>query len=191
MEKNKKPKKGLIIGIVVAIILIAAIGSGGSNEDKAKNTESQTIVAKSTQKEPEKKETEVKETEKKETEVKEPETEKKPEKKETEAKEHETEKEPEMTMGQKNAIAKAEQYLDYSAFSKKGLIEQLKFEGFDQKDAEFAVKNCGADWNEQAAKKAQQYLDYSSFSKKSLIEQLVFEGFTQKQAEYGAKAVGY
>ena len=58
-------------------------------------------------------------------------------------------------------------------------------------DAVFAVSNCGADWNEQAAKKSKEYLNFTSFSRQGLIEQLIFEGFTQEQAEYGANAVGF
>ena len=95
-----------------------------------------------------------------------------------------------MTTSQKQAVRKAEDYLDLTAFSRKGLIKQLKFEGFSNKDATFAVDHIDVDWNEQAALKAQAYLDLSSFSRKSLIKQLEFEGFTSKQAEYGAKAVG-
>ena len=95
------------------------------------------------------------------------------------------------TLGESNALASALSYLNYSAFSRKGLIEQLKFEGFSTSEAEYAVKNCGADWNEQAAKSAKQYLEYSSFSRQGLIEQLEFEGFTHDQAVYGVKKVGY
>ena len=95
------------------------------------------------------------------------------------------------TMGQKNALGAAENYLSFMAFSRSGLIEQLEFEGYSIEDATFAVDNCGADWNEQAAKSAQNYLDMMSFSRQDLIDQLVFEGFTQEQAEYGVTAVGY
>ena len=95
------------------------------------------------------------------------------------------------TLGQKNAMRKANDYLNYSAFSYTGLIEQLKYEGYSVEDATFAVDRCGADWNQQAAKKAQDYLDYSAFSREGLIDQLKYEGFTQEQAEYGATAVGY
>lgn len=96
-----------------------------------------------------------------------------------------------MTLGQKNALDKAESYLNYSSFSHRGLITQLEFEGFSNEDATYATDNCGADWNEQAAAKAKSYLDYSSFSKSGLIEQLEFEGFTMEQAEHGATEVGY
>lgn len=99
--------------------------------------------------------------------------------------------EPPLTFGQQNALSKAYDYLDYSAFSHDGLIEQLSFEGFSTEEATYAADNCGADWNEQAALKAQEYLDYSSFSRDGLIEQLEFEGFTSSQASYGVDAVGY
>lgn len=99
------------------------------------------------------------------------------------------------TPGQDNAIAKAESYLDYSAFSRKGLIEQLEFSQFSTADAIFAVEHLeaegGVNWNDQAVKKAKSYLDYTSFSLQGLIEQLEFSGFTPSQAEYGAnKAYG-
>ena len=90
-----------------------------------------------------------------------------------------------------NALSKARDYLDYSAFSYSGLINQLEYEQFSTESATYAADNCGADWNEQAAKKAQDYLDFSSFSRQGLIDQLLYEGFTQEQAEYGVTAVGY
>ena len=95
------------------------------------------------------------------------------------------------TLGQQNALSRAKDYLNYTAFSYSGLIKQLEFEGFSTEEATYAADNCGADWNEQAAKKAKEYLDYSSFSRQGLIDQLVFEGFTSEQAEYGATSVGY
>ena len=81
--------------------------------------------------------------------------------------------------------------MEFSAFSQQGLIDQLVFEGFSNEDATAAAANCGADWNEQAAKSAQNYLEFSSFSRQGLIDQLVYEGFTQAQAEYGVTAAGY
>ncbi|MCR1839320.1 Ltp family lipoprotein [Murimonas intestini] len=96
-----------------------------------------------------------------------------------------------MTMSQKNALSKAKDYLNLTAFSYTGLIKQLEFEGFSNEDATYAADHCGADWNEQAAKKAQDYLDLTAFSRSGLIDQLVYEGFTNEQAEYGVSAVGY
>lgn len=98
--------------------------------------------------------------------------------------------EPALTVSQMNAIESAQSYLDYSAFSRKGLIEQLEFEDYSTADATFAVDYVDVDWNEQAAKSAAEYLDYSSFSRQGLIDQLLFEGFTQKQAEYGVSTTG-
>ncbi len=97
----------------------------------------------------------------------------------------------EMTLGQKNALEKAVNYLNLMSFSYSGLVNQLEFEGFTANEAAFAADNCAADWNEQAAMKAQEYLDFTSFSRQGLIDQLLFEGFTQAQAEYGVSAVGY
>ena len=94
-------------------------------------------------------------------------------------------------MGQKNALAKAKSYLNYSAFSYKGLIKQLEYEKFSTADATYAVDNCGADWFEQAAKKAKSYLSFTSFSRDGLIEQLEYDGFTHEQAVYGVEQNGY
>lgn len=94
-------------------------------------------------------------------------------------------------MGQRNAIRQAESYLDYTAFSRTGLIEQLVFESYSTEDATFAVDHIEVNWMEQAAKTAQNYLDFTSFSRQGLTEQLEFEGFTSEQAAYGVSAVGY
>jgi hypothetical protein len=98
---------------------------------------------------------------------------------------------PVETIGQSNAVDKANSYLEFSAFSRSGLIDQLEFEGFSTADATYAVDNIIVDWNEQAAKKAESYLEFSSFSKSGLYDQLIFEGFSSSQANYGVKAVGY
>lgn len=92
-----------------------------------------------------------------------------------------------VTSSQKNALSKAESYLNCMAFSYAGLIEQLEYEGYSTSDATYAVDHCGADWNEQAVKKAESYLRSMSFSESGLIEQLEYEGFTHEQAVYGVK----
>src|SRR5215211_1761065 len=65
---------------------------------------------------------------------------------------------PKETSGQQNARESAEDYLSTGAFSREGLIEQLKYEGYSKKDAEYAVDAIKVDWKEQAAKSAEQYL---------------------------------
>lgn len=81
--------------------------------------------------------------------------------------------------------------LSFTAFSYSGLIEQPEYEGFTTEEATFAADNCGADWNEQAAKTAQSYVDLLALSRDELLSQLEYEGFTTEQALYGVAAVGY
>ncbi len=99
--------------------------------------------------------------------------------------------EPTETTGQENARASAEQYLDMSAFSRSGLIKQLKFEGFNKADAAYAVDAIDPNWNKQAAKSAKQYMDMSAYSASGLQDQLEFEGFTPAQAAFGVAKAGY
>ena len=102
-----------------------------------------------------------------------------------------TPEDPAMTIGQKNALRQAKTYLSVMPFSYLGLITQLEFEQYTFEDSEYAAKNCGADWNEQAAKKAAEYLALMSFSREGLIDQLEFEQYTYSQAVYGVEANGY
>jgi hypothetical protein len=88
------------------------------------------------------------------------------------------------------ALRQAKSYLDYSAFSKQGLIEQLEYEGFSTSDATYGTEKSGADWNIQAVKNAKSYLDNSAFSKSGLIEQLKYEGFSDSEATYGGEKSG-
>lgn len=93
-------------------------------------------------------------------------------------------REPSETLSQKNAVAKAEQYLRIMAFSKSGLIEQLEYEGFSSEDATYSLDKITVDWNEQALLKAENYLSTMAFSKSGLAEQLGFEGFSDEEATY-------
>lgn len=95
-----------------------------------------------------------------------------------------------ISTGKANALKSAKSYLNYSAFSYQGLIDQLEYEKYSNEDAVYAVDNCGADWNEQALKSAKSYLDYSAFSYQGLIEQLEYEKFTNSEATYGADNCG-
>ncbi|WP_328354292.1 Ltp family lipoprotein [Mycobacterium sp. NBC_00419] len=98
---------------------------------------------------------------------------------------------PASPLSQQNAVQKAKDYLNYSAFSRTGLIEQLEYSGFSTDDATYAVDSLNVDWNQQAAKKAKDYLNYSAFSRSGLIDQLEYSGFTPSQALFGVTAVGY
>ena len=97
-----------------------------------------------------------------------------------------------VSASKKHAIKIASDNLQYSRFSKKGLRDQLKFQGFSEDDAAYAVEHINVDWNQQAAKKAEHYIDSSpfSFSHSQLVRQLELEGFTNEQAEFGTTSVG-
>ena len=94
------------------------------------------------------------------------------------------------TVSQQNALRKAADYLEYTAFSRTGLIGQLEYEDFSTADATWAVDRVTVNWNEQAAKKAKDYLEYTAFSRTGLIDQLIYEGYTPAQAEYGVSKTG-
>jgi hypothetical protein len=98
---------------------------------------------------------------------------------------------PELTVSQSNAVRSGQSYLDYSGFSRSGLIGQLEYEDYSTGDATFAVDYLAPDWNAEAAETAKSYLDYSSFSRQGLIDQLIYEGFSPAEAEYGVTAAGY
>ena len=97
---------------------------------------------------------------------------------------------PTVTTSQKNALNRAKRYLKTMPFSYTGLIEQLEYEQYSHDDAVYAADNCGADWNEQAAKKAKSYLNTMAFSRKGLIEQLQYEGYTYEQSVYATDNCG-
>lgn len=108
---------------------------------------------------------------------------------------------PQLTLGQENAIRSAQSYLDFTAFSRAGLFDQLTSqygEGFEAADAEFAIayleQNGLVDWNAEAVQSAESYLSFTSFSRQGLYDQLTSqygEQFTPEQAEYALAAVGY
>ncbi|MEN9751631.1 MAG: hypothetical protein RLZZ600_678 [Actinomycetota bacterium] len=100
------------------------------------------------------------------------------------------EKAPTETVSQSNARRSAESYLNSQAFSRKGLIEQLEYEGFNKKDATYGADAVGADWKEQAALSAKNYLESQAFSRQGLIDQLIYEGFSKAEATYGVDQTG-
>jgi type IV secretory pathway VirB10-like protein len=103
---------------------------------------------------------------------------------------------PAMTPAQEQAVRSAQSYLEFSSFSRQGLIDQLSSEYGDQfsvQDATVAVDSLNVDWNAQAVKSAKEYLSTSSFSCQGLIDQLSSpygSEFTVEQATYGANQAG-
>lgn len=94
------------------------------------------------------------------------------------------------TVGEQNALSQANSYLSVSSFSASGLIEQLEFEGYTTEEAEYAIANCGADWNDQALSQAQSYLELSGFSYGGLYDQLTYAGFLPTEAQYAIDNCG-
>ncbi len=100
------------------------------------------------------------------------------------------------TVSEQNAVADAKQYLETSAFSKQGLIDQLDSSagsGFSVSDATTAVDSLNVNWDSEAVQSAKQYLQTSAFSCQGMIQQLSSSAgsqFTQSQAQYGATKVG-
>lgn len=83
--------------------------------------------------------------------------------------------------GKSNALKSAQSYIRTMPFSKKGLIEQLEYEGYSTDEATYGAEN----WKEQAAISAKNYLKTMSFSRSGLKDQLIYEGYTSEEAEYG------
>ena len=88
------------------------------------------------------------------------------------------------------AKERASRYVTNSAFSRDGLIHQLKFNGFSETAAEYGADHSGADWMEQAVKKARSYVNNNAFSYAGLVHQLEYNKFTHEQAIYGADHSG-
>ena len=88
-----------------------------------------------------------------------------------------------------NAIESAEAYSNIFAYSKKKLIEQLKYEGFSEDIAECAAKSINANWKENCVRSAYSYLDLFSFSKEELIHQLDYDKFTPEEIDYAMNQI--
>ncbi len=97
---------------------------------------------------------------------------------------------PASPVSQQNAVRAASDYIEFSAFSRTGLIDQLEYSGYSTADATYAVDAIAVDWNEQAVKAAKDYLEFSAFSHSGLIDQLEYAGFTPYEAAYGVAATG-
>jgi Host cell surface-exposed lipoprotein len=94
------------------------------------------------------------------------------------------------TLNRPQAVRAAHEYLQFEAFSLKGLVKQLKFEGYSTSDAAYGATHAGANWMNEAVKSAKGYLKMKAFSFRGMVRQLQFDGFTHAQAAHGARAVG-
>lgn len=98
---------------------------------------------------------------------------------------------------ERNAITQATSYIEHSAFSRAGLVQQLssEAEGYSAESAEKAVKyledNNLVDWKEEACEQAESYLQHSAYSRADLLKQLTSdaEKYTEEEAEYAMQEV--
>ena len=94
------------------------------------------------------------------------------------------------TMGELNALKKAQSYSDNMHMSKKRLYEQLTSsygEGFTDSEAQYAIDHVQADWNYNALQKAKSYQSSMNMSKNRIYQQLTSsygENFTASEAQY-------
>lgn len=101
-----------------------------------------------------------------------------------------------MAVSEQQAVRAAQSYLDFSGFSRQGLIDQLSSEYGDQfnvQDATAAVDSLTVDYNAEAVESARDYIDFSSFSCQGLIDQLSSQygdQYTIDQATFAASQVG-
>lgn len=190
-------------GIAVLTVLLIAAFNGSTDTTQVAQDDTTTQVEQTVEEpeeeevveEPEEEEEEVSEVEETEPEeeIVEEEITEEPEE---EVVEEPVEEETETTSFEyEQALKAAEDYLDYTSFSKQGLYEQLTSEygsGFSSDAAQYAVDNVNADWYAEAVETAEAYLDYTSFSKQGLYEQLTSEygsGFTDEEAQYAVDTV--
>lgn len=92
------------------------------------------------------------------------------------------------TVGERNALEKANTYSSIMNMSKQGIYKQLtsSVEGFTKEEAQYAIDNINADWNKNALEKAKSYQNTMSMSKNAIYRQLIsnVEGFTKSEAQY-------
>src|SRR4051812_5504563 len=85
---------------------------------------------------------------------------------------------PATTTNRTQAVRAAKSYLRFQAFSLKGLIHQLKYEGYSTSDATYGASHADANWMTQAVRSAKSYLKFEAFSFSGMVRQLKYEGFT-------------
>lgn len=94
---------------------------------------------------------------------------------------------------QSDIEARALQYANNSALSKNRIMQEMRSEGYTEKELVKALQNIDVDWNEQAVKAANWYIStYPDIDREMLKEQLTRnEGFTGTEAEYALNKVGF
>ena len=83
----------------------------------------------------------------------------------------------------KEAFTSACAYLMSLDLSSEGLKELLKQDDCSEEDIAFALENCGADWEKEAADYVKHTLSSGGYSEKTLREQMEFDLFEKELAD--------
>jgi uncharacterized repeat protein (TIGR02543 family) len=90
------------------------------------------------------------------------------------------------TSSNDDALARALRLLSERAYSYDALVYALEeWDSFDHNAAVYAVENCGANWNQQAARRAEEICSSGFRSKQTLKNTLIQnDQFSEAQADY-------
>lgn len=176
---RKKQGMGLIPKIIIAIIVLAILGSVFGNSESSDNKTAAKPEASSAAET-----TAVAETTANKAETA------------TESSEPLTEAEVDNVPTEyKSALKKAESYSSTMYMSKAGIYDQLTSEygeKFSPEAAQYAIDNMTADWNANALEKAKSYSETMHMSKAGIYDQLISEHgekFTEEEAQYAVDNV--
>lgn len=87
----------------------------------------------------------------------------------------------------KESLKRAEDYIESMSFSKKGLAQRLKFEGYPEDAISFAVGSVSVDYNEEALGRAKMLKIEQKFTENGIREQLYFDGFEEEEINYAVE----
>lgn len=85
------------------------------------------------------------------------------------------------TLGETMALQEASTLLASMPLSSSGLLDRLRLGGYTEEEAEYAMRQCQADWTQQAIRAIKGYQHVSQMSLDAIAHQLSDDGFTKDQ----------
>ena len=101
----------------------------------------------------------------------------------------EIEKEENVPMEYRQALKKAQSYINHMAFSEKDLRGQLQYHEFSTEAINYAMENIVVNYTDECVDKAQSYLDNLAMSEQDLRGQLQYHEFSNEDIEYAIEKV--
>lgn len=83
----------------------------------------------------------------------------------------------------RQALNKAQSYIDHTSFSENDLRGQLEYHEFSSEAIQYALDNVEVDYQEECIEKAESYLRHMSFSENDLRGQLEYHEFDSEHIE--------